>query len=109
MELSDPEAQRMNTNETQPTGSMRRMVRLRPWEPHEIDIPPEQWFAEVRKANQALLVYDHARKALERRISDLEHSSFYHRSKMRAQYPDSYEATYREEPNEKASESPVKI
>ncbi len=62
-----------------------------PWQSHEIDIAPDAYFAEVERAKSALAVelkrHEEAMKPLERRVWELEHSSFYQRSKMRAKYP----------------------
>ena len=86
--------------ERQSAVPVQRMVRLRPWESHEIDLPPETWKEELRKAWDALRAHDLAREPLEKRANELEHSSFYHRSMMRARYPESYEAMYRDDRQE---------
>lgn len=59
-----------------------------PWQSHEIDIPPAQYFAEVDAARNALAIetakFEAAAKPLRRKLWELEESSFYWRSKVRA-------------------------
>lgn len=76
---------------------MQKTPRLRAWESYEIDIQPDKYFDEVEKAKEALREHDEMRIRLERKLWGLENGSFYSRSKMRAMYPESYEAAYRED------------
>lgn len=77
------------------SGLSEKQVQLKEWEPHEIDISPEQYQKELENAYQALASHDEARRKLEKRINDLKYGSFFHRSMMRAKYPEFYVSLYR--------------